>query len=201
MGKFNPAVDRYIIEAQPFARPVLEHLRALVHEACPEVEESIKWNMPCFDYHGILCSMAAFKKHASFGFWKGKLLKDPKGLLEKSHETGMGNLGKIGTIEDLPSDKILLGFLLQAKKLNEEGLSVPKEKKSKADLPIPDEFSVLLKEQGIEQQFMSMSPSHRREYLEWFAEAKTLPTRERRMLQALDMIAEKKSRNWKYEKR
>jgi hypothetical protein len=45
-------------------------LRDLVHKACPEVEETMKWSFPHFDYKGMMCSMAAFKQYCAFGFWK-----------------------------------------------------------------------------------------------------------------------------------
>jgi hypothetical protein len=72
MGKRDPRIDDYIREAAPFARPVLRHLRRIVHEAAPGIEETIKWRFPHFVQGGIVCSMAAFKAHCSFGFWKGR---------------------------------------------------------------------------------------------------------------------------------
>ncbi len=127
-------VDAYIEKAQPFAKAILKHLRALVHKANPEVEETIKWSFPCFDYKGAFCSMASFKEHAVFGFWKSPLMKDPKGYLqERSNKGGeaMGNLGKITSLKDLPPDKVIIDLVKQAKKLNDENIKLPSRPKNR----------------------------------------------------------------------
>ena len=122
MMKTEPKVDQYIENAAPFAQPILRHLRELVHRTCPEVEEKIRWGFPHFDYKGLLVSMAAFKQHCAFTFWKGDLLNDPEGMLKRSPNSGMGHLGKIRQLSDLPGDKDLEGFIREAMHLNELGI-------------------------------------------------------------------------------
>src|SRR5262245_31353620 len=143
MGKKDIRIDQYIDKAQPFARPVMLQLRKLIHQACPEVQETIKWGMPSFDYKGPYCNMASFKQHCVFGFWKGKLINDPDGYLgERAIDGGeaMGHLGRMTSLNDLPPDKVMLDFLLQAKKLNDEGVKVPAApKKKKEELLMPEE--------------------------------------------------------------
>ncbi len=99
MATRDPRVDAYIKKAQPFAKPILTHLRSVVHDACPGVQETLKWGVPHFDYKGIFCGMAAFKEHTTFGFWKGALLKDH---LPKVDEKAMGQFGRITSMDDLP---------------------------------------------------------------------------------------------------
>lgn len=195
-------IDQYILKAQPFAQPILHHLRALIHHACPEVEEKIKWSMPHFDYKGSpLVHMAAFKQHCAFGFWKAALMKD-KSLLENAkQETAMGHLGKITSLKDLPPDKKIIAYIKEAMKLNEAGIKVQKIIKPKADIPLPDDFNLLLKKnKKATAVFQAFSPSCRREYLEWIVDAKAEATRIKRMTQAIEWMAEGKKRNWKYEK-
>src|SRR4051812_8290446 len=79
MGQKDKRVDEYIAKAQPFAQPILREIRELVHATCPDVQETMKWSFPHFDYEGIMCSMASFKEHCAFGFWKGSLIKDADG--------------------------------------------------------------------------------------------------------------------------
>ena len=196
-------IDIYITKAQPFAGPILEHLRDLVHKACPEAEENIKWGMPSFEHKGLMCSMAAFKKHCAFIFNKGKLLNDPDGYLgDRANEGGeaMGQLGRITSIEDLPPDKVMFDFVKQAKNLNEEGAKTPKAKpKEKKELVVPDYLMAALKSRPkTNKAFEGFSPSQKREYVEWLEEAKTEPTREKRLATALEWISEGKPRNWKY---
>ena len=197
MGTRNPNVDAYIAKAADFAQPVLRHLRDLVHEACPEVEEVIKWGFPNFMHKGMYCNMAAFKEHCSFGFWKASLLPAP------SERNGMGHFGRITSMKDLPQKKEILALLKEAKRLNDEGISKPKPKapKEKKELVIPDYFlAAMNKNKKALATFEGFPPSHKKEYVEWVTEAKAEATRDRRLAQAVEWMAEGKSRNWKYER-
>jgi len=158
----------------------------------------MKWSSPFFDYHGTLCHMVAFKAHASFGFWKGALVMGPK----SEEDTARGQYGRLTSVKDLPSKKALTADIKKAMKLNEEGVSVPKVKKPKADVPVPSELAAALaKNKKARTTFEAFSPSHRRDYNEWIGEAKGEDTRARRVKQAIEWIAEGKARNWKYERR
>jgi hypothetical protein len=126
----NPRHDAYIKAAAPFAQPILTHLRELVHKACPEVEETIKWGFPHFDYKGVLCSMAAFKSHCAFGFWKSSLMKDSANVMAVENREAMGNFDRITSLEDLPGDKVLLAYIKEARKLNEDEVKLPPRKKT-----------------------------------------------------------------------
>jgi hypothetical protein len=202
MASYDPRIDAYIAKSAPFAQPILERLRELVHEACPEVEETLKWSMPSFEYKGILCGFAAFKQHCTFGFWKSSLLDDPHGVLEKE-KTAMGSLGRMTSIEDLPPDKIMKALIKQAVKLNEEGVRIPtaaRKRGVKNEIPEPDYFTKLLaKNKAAKKTWDGFAPSHRREYLEWITEAKTEPTREKRLARTMELLAEGKQRHWKYQ--
>ncbi len=205
MTKTDKRIDTYIEKAQPFAKPVLKHLRELVHKANPEVEETVKWGMPSFDYKGPYFSIAAFKQHAVFGFWKASLLNDPKDYLQlRSSEGGaaMGHGGRITSLKDLPPDNVMLDFLKQAKKLNDENAKLPqREKKPKKDLVVPDDFiNALKKNKKAFAVFEKFPPSHKREYAEWITEAKREETRNKRIETAIEWIGEAKGRNWKYER-
>ena len=201
MGARDPRVDAYVAGAAGFARPILEHLRALVHEACPAASESIKWGFPHFEHRGILCSMAAFKEHCAFGFWKGSLVLGAGG----SGEQAMGQFGRIRSIADLPPDETLRGYVAEAARLNEAGVrpsTRARKREPGAVADLPDALRQALDGHPAAQAaFAKLSPSHRREYAEWVAEAKTSATRDRRVAQAVAWIAEGKARNWKYERR
>lgn len=197
-------IDNYILKAQPFAQPILHHLRALIHHACPEVEEKIKWSMPHFDYKGgPLVHMASFKQHCAFGFWKAALMKDATLLQNAKEEKAMGHLGKITSLKDLTSDKKIIAWIKEAMKLNDAGIKIPKNKSphSREEIQFPDYFKKALNKNLIARtNFDAFSPSCKREYLEWITEAKTEITRDKRMAQAIEWISEGKKRNWKYEK-
>ena len=199
MPSNDPRIDAYIEKSADFARPILLHLRKLVHKACPNVEETLKWSMPSFEYKGILCGFAAFKQHATLMFWKQSLLETdafPK------NKTAMGSFGRITSIKDLPSDKVMIGLIQQAMELNEKGINVRKKPAApKTEVVVPDDLTAaLVKNKKAKAQFDKFSNSHRKEYVMWITEAKTEPTRQKRLATTIEWLSEGKSRNWKYEK-
>lgn len=203
MSQMDPRIDAYIEQAQPFARPVMTHLRALIHKVCPEVAEKIKWGAPHFDYKGSMCHMAAFKQHMAFGFWKAAIMQDPEGLFDEKVHLAMGSLGRITSMKDLPSDKVMKAYIKEAMRLNDENIKLPatgSRKGTASALPdMPEELAVLLDEHPkAKAQWEAFAPSHRKEYLEWISEAKTAPTREKRAATTIEWLTEGKSRHWKY---
>lgn len=200
MGKRDRRIDDYIAKSAPFAKPILKHLRQIVHEGCPEVEETMKWSMPHFMYHGMLCGMAAFKEHCSFGFWKGSLIVGDGAAATRD---AMGQFGRITSITDLPPKKALIGYIHEAMRLNEVGVKSPARagRKPRPALPMPPDLTAALRRnRKADAAFRELSPSHRREYIEWITEAKGDATRKRRLDTTLEWVAEGKSRNWKYER-
>lgn len=203
MGKKDKRIDAYIGKAAEFAKPVLNHLRKLVHETCPDVEEAIKWGMPYFIYKDeMMCGMASFKQHCVFGFWKATLMKDPVLLENARKESAMGHLGRITSMKDLPSDVKIRSYIKEAMKLNEDGVKnkITTRGKAKA-LKEPDYFlKAVKKSKKAWTAYQAFSQSHKNEYVEWITEAKTAPTREKRIAQMMEWLEESKPRNWKYMK-
>lgn len=200
----DPRVDLYISKSADFARPILIHIRKLIHKACPDVEETIKWGFPHFEYKGPMCDMAAFKHHCSFGFWKAALMKDKTLIANAKTESAMGHYGKITSLKDLPSDKKIMTNIKDAMTLNENGIKLPTRKSTNknSDIKTPEYFLMALKKnKKAFSTFESFSPSHKKEYVEWIEEAKSDETRNRRMANAIEWMTEGKSRNWKYMKK
>ncbi len=198
MPTIDPRIDAYIERSADFAQPVLIHLRKLILKACPDVTETLKWSMPSFEYKGLLCGFAAFKQHCTYGFWKQSLMETdafPK------NKTAMGSFGRITSLKDLPSDKVMIGLIHQAMELNEKGIKVPKKPAApKKELIVPDDLTkALSKNKKAKTQFDKFSYSHKRDYVEWITEAKTEPTRNKRLATTIEWLGEGKSRNWKYE--
>src|SRR4051795_3499254 len=193
MAKKDLRVDDYIKKAQPFARPILTHLRKLVHKACPDVEETIKWRMPFFDYKGPLCMMAAFKQHAAFGFWKGEL------LLGKENEAAMGNFGRLTSLKDLPGDKEIIGYVKKAAELNDRGVQKKRTPRGTQKIAAPADLkAALAKSAKARKTFENFSYSHRKEYVVWITDAKRDETRQKRLKTAIQWLAQGKPQNWKY---
>jgi uncharacterized protein YdeI (YjbR/CyaY-like superfamily) len=194
----NPAVDAYLAKAAPFAKPILEKIRRLFHQACPGIEEKLKWGMPSFEYKGMLGGAAAFKNHATFGFWRQDILPDPKGLFKSASPMG----AKVTDVSQLPSDAVLLQYIRRAVDLNEKG--APPRAKARPQPPprMPADFQAALrKNKKALAVFEAFPPSHRKEYICWIVEAKQEETRKRRLATAVEWIAQGKPINWKYLKK
>jgi uncharacterized protein YdeI (YjbR/CyaY-like superfamily) len=200
MPTYDPRVDEYIDRSADFAKPILTHLRGLVHKACPEITETLKWSMPAFEYKGIVCGIAAFKEHCTFGFWKHSLLEYDGFSTEN---TAMGSFGRITSRKDLPSDKVIVELVKRAVELNEKGIKVEKKKSNgdRKELVVPEILTAALKKNKAARETFEKFPySCKKEYVEWITEAKTEPTRDKRLATTIEWLAEGKRRNWKYEK-
>ena len=202
MGTRDPRVDAYIEKSAEFARPILMHIREVVHAACPEAEETMKWSFPHFMYRGMLCSMASFKQHCAFGFWKGSIILGRQSEGDDG-DSAMGQFGRITSLADLPGDDVLTDYVHQAMRLNEQGVTAPNraKKEPKPPLETPDYLTAALAENDAAREtFERFNASQRRDYVEWLVEAKTEATRQKRLATTLEWLAEGKPRMWKYMK-
>ena len=201
---FDRRIDAYIEKAAPFAQPILTHLRELMHQACPHISETIKWRMPFFQQQGvILAHMAAFNQHCAFGFWGSEMQKvlAADGLKSRG---AMGALGRIESLDNLPPDRELLGYMRQAAALVESGertksIDRPKKKGPAKSVTVPPELaSAIKKNKHAAKAFAGFSPSNRRDYVEWIVQARRPETKKKRIVQAVEWIAQGKPRHWKY---
>lgn len=193
---FDPRVDAYIAARADFARPILEWLRARVHAALPDAEEGIKWSMPFFSHGGRpLANMAAFKAHASFGFWNRQELATGREGEE------MGQFGRIETLVDLPGEAEMEAQIREAAALLDAGVKRARPARApKPEAEVPAELvEALARDEAAFAAFTGFPPGARREYCEWIAEAKRPETRAKRAEDAVSWLREGKRRNWKYE--
>lgn len=193
----DPRIDAYIDSRAEFARPILRHLREAIHAACPEAGETIKWGMPAFTLDGrLLATMAGFKAHATFGFWRADVADAPK--------TGeaMGQFGRIRSLDDLPDDRALADLIRKAAARSREGPAAPRRKaegKPPPQLP-PDLAEALETNPEALATYHAFPPSAQRDYVDWICEAKRPATRASRIAQAVEWLAEGKRRHWRYER-
>lgn len=199
MPTTDPRIDAYIEKSKDFAKPILKHIRALVHEACPDVTETMKWSFPHYDYKGMMCSSASFKEHCAFGFWKQSLMEDAAFPAEK---TAMGSFGRIKSLSDLPDDKTMKKLIVEAMRLNDDGVKVQRApvSKEKKELVVPEILVTALDANAAAAETFNNFPySCKKEYIEWITEAKTDATRDKRLATTVEWLSEGKRRNWKYE--
>lgn len=197
MPTTDSRIDAYIERSKAFAKPVLKHLRKLVHETCPEATETLKWSMPSFEYKGILCGFAAFNEHCTFGFWKQSLME--QGAFPEKN--AMGSFGRLTSVEDLPDDDTMKSLIAEAVRLNDQGIKVKRVvSKEKKDLVVPDDLlRALASHDAAAETFNNFPYSKKKDYIDWLTGAKSDGTREKRLATTVEWLSEGKSRNWKYE--
>jgi len=203
MSKFNPQFDEYIEKSADFAKPIMEYLRQIIHETCPEVEEIIKWGNPHFDYKGdMMCILAGYKNHCSFSLYKAELMSDTKIIESVKAGQKMGYMDKLKSLSDLPAKETLVAYIKEAMVLNENGVKKAKPVSEKPKvIEVPDYFSEALTANPVVKEiFESKSASFRKDYLIWITDAKTEATRQKRIEQSMEWIAQGKGRFWQYEK-
>jgi uncharacterized protein YdeI (YjbR/CyaY-like superfamily) len=202
MASKDPRVDSYIAAAAEFARPVLAHLRKVIHQECPTAVETIKWGCPFFDYHGLLCGFAAFKAHCSLFFWRDIDVSRGLAITNTAGSAGsrMGQFGKITSMADLPKDSVLLACVRAAVEQRDSPTSKTKRARRPAkELPVPADLKKALAANAkAAATFEDFAPSHRRAYLDWISEAKRPETRSRRLATTIEWLTEGKAQNWKY---
>lgn len=200
----NPAVDAYIARSAPFARPILKRIRALMHKASPKIEESIKWGVPHFEHRGIVGSMAAFKQHVAFGFWRERLIRarlgrDAERMFPRGAERGMGGR-KIRALSELPPAAVIERTVKAAVALNEAGVKPARARRRKPPPKAPPYLRAALKKNArARATFAGLAPGQQREYVDWLIDAKQDATRERRLAHAIQWLAAGRQRNWKYQ--
>lgn len=197
-------IDAYIARAKPFAQPVLRHVRAVVHEGCADVEETIKWGFPHFYFNKKpLVGMAAFKEHAALNFWRADQIPALKALRLSTEKKGMGTLGRLTAVSDLPPKKTLVSWVRTAARLatTDVAVAMSTPKKVRKVLRAPSVFvAAIKKNKKAWAAYSAFSQTAKNDYIEWIVEAKTDATRERRMAEAVRWMADGKTRNWKYQR-
>lgn len=193
-------IDNYITEKSPFAQEILSHLREVIHRADPEIVETIKWRQPCFESNGLVCAMAAFKKHVTFSFFKGQLLNDNANIFLPSDNSELASL-KFTSLADIPQNDILTAYIQQAIALNTNScIKKATARKDKNDLIIPDDLAAALATTPSAQStFNDFSYSKQKDYLDWLTSAKRETTRATRLATTVQWLSEGKARHWKYE--
>ena len=187
-------VTTYIENAASFAQPILSKIREIVHQACPEIEENLKWSFPHFNYRGkIICSMAAFKQHCAFTFWLAAQLKDQDKILQRGEsQKSMGHLGKLQSPDQIPDQNILINYIHEAINLSQAESRVVRKLTDRTEIKIPVELEAALKKnKEVYRKFDQLPYSHRREYVNYITEAKKADTRERRITKTIEKLLAK----------
>jgi uncharacterized protein YdeI (YjbR/CyaY-like superfamily) len=183
----NPKVDFFFDKSTQWKKE-FSKLRSIILD-CNLVEE-LKWGQPCYTFgKRNIVLIHGFKEYCALLFFKGALLKDPKGILVQQTENVQAarqirftDLQQIVKLE-----RTLKTYVYEAVEVEEAGLKVPLKKA--ADYAIPEEFQIKLdKSAALKKAFNSLTPGRQRGYLLYFGSAKQSATREARVEKYLKQI-------------
>jgi uncharacterized protein YdeI (YjbR/CyaY-like superfamily) len=198
--KHNPdaatLIDKGISELEPFAQVICKRLRKLILSADPELIEDWKWG-PNYYLNGMVCGYWGFKKHVSFVFFQGSLLKDKKKILLENPGNVHNRHIKFTDVKQI-EDKIILEYLFEAIDNNRKGLKIVETKDKTIETPV--DFAKALKKTKVLAYFDSLAFSHRKEYIQWIESAKKEETRTKRIEQAVEKLQDKQMMHDKYKK-
>lgn len=155
-----------------------------------ELTEELKWKVPCYTFEGNnIAIMSAFKEYCSLSFFKGALLKDPEGILEKPGEhTQAGRLIRFTDVQKIGAlEPVIKAYIAEAIEVEKAGLDV--EYKKVSDFDVPDELVDIFEEDPqFQEAFDALTPGRQRGYLLHFSGAKQAKTRRSRIEKYRDQI-------------
>ena len=198
--KHNPnaaaLIDEGISKLEPFAQVICKRLRKLILSSDPEMIEDWKWG-PNYYLNGMVCGYWGFKKHVSFVFFQGLLLKDKKKILQENPGNVHNRHIKFTDVKQI-DDNVILEYLFEAIDNNRKGLKIT-ETKDKTII-VPEDVEKQFKKAKVLAYFDSIAFSHRKEYIQWIESAKKVETRTKRIEQAIEKLMDKQGLNDKYKK-
>ncbi|MBL7872597.1 MAG: DUF1801 domain-containing protein [Cyclobacteriaceae bacterium] len=182
----NPKVDFYFNTGN--WQKELEHLRTIVL-SCGLTEE-LKWGCPCYTYQkSNLVLIHVFKEYCALLFFKGALLKDPKGILIQQTENVQAarQIRFTNAQEIVKLKPAIKAFIYEAMEVEKAGLKVTLKKTT--EFPMPVEFKKkLAKTPKLKAAFSALTPGRQRGYLLYFSAAKQSTTREARIEKSIPDI-------------
>jgi uncharacterized protein YdeI (YjbR/CyaY-like superfamily) len=190
----NPKVDWFFEKEEKWQKEVKE-LRKIVHEC--HLTEDLKWGCPCYTYENKnIVLIHVFKEYCAFLFFKGALMKDPKGILIQQTENVQAarqiRFTSLEEIKELESD--LKKYIFHAIEVEESGAKVPLKKTK--EFPMTEELEAKFKElPALKKAFEALTPGRQRAYLLHFSQPKQAKTRESRIEKSVSDILDGKGLN------
>lgn len=189
--RMNPKVDQFLSKARAWQEE-MEQLRLICLES--RLTEALKWGKPCYAFEGNnIAIIQPFKDTCALLFFKGALLKDPEGVLEKpgKHSQAGRRIPFTGVRQIVELEPVLKAYIQEAVEAEKAGLKV--ELDEKKDLEYPEELREKLEESPeLETAFESLTPGRQRAYILYFSGAKQAKTRARRIEKYRDKILDGK---------
>ncbi len=185
----KPEITAYIATLPDWQQAICSELRAAIHGADPDIEESIKWGTPAFGHKGPVAWMFCARDWVHFSFPQGALPAETHGLFEPT-ENKAGRTIKLHQDQAVPRG-IIEQLVQQAVANNQAGkkvdLQIPKPGERKFD--IPHEYLAFLKENGAYEEYLQRPYYQQKGWIQWIEEAKQQATRDKRRRTMLEELS------------
>lgn len=187
MNQRNPKVDAILRQAGKWQEE-FETLRSIALDC--QLTEELKWYQPCYTFEGKnIVLIHGFKEYCALLFFKGVLMRDPKGILiQQTENVQAGRQIRFTNLQQIVKMKpVLKSYIQEAIDIEKAGLKVKLKKTS--EYKIPAEFQKKLKEiSGLKTAFAALTPGRQRGYLYYFSQPKQSKTREARVEKYVQQI-------------
>ncbi|TGM99837.1 YdeI/OmpD-associated family protein [Leptospira dzoumogneensis] len=176
----NPKVDFFFNKAKQW-KEEYESMRKIA--LASGLTEELKWGQPCYTFqNNNIVLIHGFKEYCAFLFFKGALLKDPKGvLIQQTKNVQSARQIRFTNLKEIDKLKTSLkSYIKNAIEVEKSGQKVNFKKTKEFDMP--EEFLSKLEESpNLRSAFDSLTPGRQRGYLLHFSSAKQSKTREARI--------------------
>ena len=194
MNDTNPKVDAFLKRTKEWQEE-FTRLRAIIL-AC-DLTEELKWGWPCYSFDGTnVVLMHGFKEYCALLFFKGALLKDPKGILiQQTKNVQSARQIRFTSVSEIAKMKTgVKAYVKEAIEIEKAGLKVNFKKTKEFD--VPEEFKrVLAKNAALKSAFKALTPGRQRAYLLYFSQPKQAKTRQARIEKNVQQILNGKGLN------
>lgn len=187
----NPEVDDYLSKVDKW-QDELKQLRAILLDCM--LTEELKWGSPCYTFQGSNVSIiGGLKDHCVLSFFKGALLNDPEGILEKPGDnTRSARVIPFTNVRQIiKMEPILKAYIHEAIEVEKAGLKVDFKKE-----PVPEELQQKMNEHpAFKAAFNALTPGRQRAYILYFSAPKQSKTRVSRIEKYMQRILDGKGMN------
>ena len=194
MKRTNPKVDAYLSRAKQWQEE-FKKLRMIILD-CGLTEE-LKWGVPCYAFEkSNIVLIHGFKEYCALLFFKGALLKDPKGILiqQTKNVQAARQIRFTSAREIVKMKPILKAYIHEAIEVEKAGLKV--DFKETTEFLIPEELQNKLDEiPALKTAFDALTPGRQRAYILYFSQPKQSKTRESRVEKCMQQILNGKGLN------
>jgi uncharacterized protein YdeI (YjbR/CyaY-like superfamily) len=194
MSTSSPKVDAFLTREKKWQKE-FRKLRIIVRDC--GLDEDLKWGVPCYGLQNRnILVMHGFKEYCALLFFKGVLMRDPKGILiQQTKNVQAGRQVRFTSVREIVEmEPVLKAYVREAIEVERAGLKV--KLKETSEYEMPEEFQHKLNEiPALKKAFRELTPGRQRGYIYYFSQPKLSKTREARVEKSMRQILKGKGLN------